>query len=33
LLGLDHEALTYHHRGRDMRLTDVSGRVIDDILA
>ena len=33
LLGLDHERLTFHHRGRDMRLTDVSGNVIKDILA
>jgi len=33
LLGLDHEQLTFHHRGRDVRLTDVSGQVIDDIIA
>ena len=33
LLGLDHEKLTYFHNGRDMRLTDVSGNVIKDILA
>ncbi|HVW01245.1 MAG TPA: DUF1501 domain-containing protein [Planctomycetaceae bacterium] len=33
LLGLDHERLTYRHAGRDYRLTDVSGRVIRDILA
>lgn len=33
LLGLDHEQLTFHHRGRDMRLTDVSGNVINAILA
>lgn len=33
LLGLDHEQLTFHHRGRDVRLTDVSGAVIDDIIA
>ncbi len=32
LLGLDHERLTFHFSGRDMRLTDVSGRVIHDIL-
>lgn len=31
-LGLDHERLTYRHHGRDFRLTDVSGRVIRDIL-
>ena len=32
LLGLDHSRLTFHHRGRDMRLTDVSGDVIRDII-
>jgi hypothetical protein len=33
LLGLDHTKLTYNYRGRDFRLTDVSGNVIKDILA
>ena len=33
LLGLDHEKLTYRHAGRDYRLTDVSGRVVTEILA
>jgi hypothetical protein len=33
LLGLDHEQLTYRHAGREFRLTDVHGRVIDEILA
>ena len=33
LLGLDHEALTYSHNGRDERLTDVAGRVVKEILA
>lgn len=33
LLGLDHEDLTYHYSGRDYRLTDVAGNVIDDIIA
>ncbi len=33
LLGLDHENLTYHFGGRDFRLTDVHGKVIDGILA
>lgn len=33
LLGLDHEKLTYRFQGRDYRLTDVSGNVIDDVLA
>jgi hypothetical protein len=33
LLGLDHEKLTYRHAGRDFRLTDVSGTVVEKILA
>ena len=33
LLGLDHEKLTYRYAGRDMRLTDVKGRVVQPILA
>jgi hypothetical protein len=33
LLGFDHEKLTYRHAGRNFRLTDVSGRVVRDILA
>lgn len=33
LLGLDHEALTYHHNGRDERLTVNGGHVIKDIIA
>ena len=32
LLGLDHENLTYRHGGRDLRLTDVHGRVLTPIL-
>lgn len=32
-LGIDHTKLTYRHAGRDYRLTDVSGRVIKEILA
>ncbi len=32
LLGLDHTKLTYHFQGRDYRLTDVSGRVVHEIL-
>jgi arylsulfatase A-like enzyme len=32
LLGLDHERLTYRHAGRDFRLTDVYGKVIEAIL-
>jgi hypothetical protein len=33
LLGLDHEKLTYRSGGRDFRLTDVAGRVVEGILA
>ena len=32
-LGIDHERLTYRFQGRDFRLTDVAGRVVDEILA
>jgi len=31
-LGFDHERLTYHHAGRDFRLTDVHGKVVREIL-
>ncbi len=33
LLGIDHERLTYHYAGRDYRLTDVYGNVVQGILA
>ncbi|MEZ6044385.1 MAG: DUF1501 domain-containing protein [Planctomycetaceae bacterium] len=33
LLGLDHEKLTYRHAGRDFRLTDVHGRVVEELFA
>lgn len=33
LLGMDHERLTYQFQGRNFRLTDVAGRVVEDILA
>jgi hypothetical protein len=33
LLGLDHTRLTYRYAGRDFRLTDVYGSVVQDILA
>jgi hypothetical protein len=32
LLGFDHERLTYFHAGRQQRLTDVSGRVVEAIV-
>ena len=33
LLGLDHEKLTFSYTGRDFRLTDVHGKVIQEVLA
>ncbi|HYP09777.1 MAG TPA: DUF1501 domain-containing protein [Bryobacteraceae bacterium] len=33
LLGLNHERLTYFHNGRHMRLTDVAGNLIKEIIA
>jgi uncharacterized protein DUF1501 len=33
LLGLDHKRLTYRFSGRDMRLTDVAGELVQGILA
>jgi hypothetical protein len=33
LMGIDHTRLTYRFSGRDMRLTDVHGHVIRDVLA
>ena len=32
-LGFDHEKFVYHFQGRPFRLTDVSGRVIEEVLA
>jgi hypothetical protein len=33
LMGLNHEQLTYNYAGRDFRLTDVAGNVVQDIIA
>ena len=33
LLGIDHTKLTYRHQGRDFRLTDVGGKVVEKLLA
>src|SRR5262249_36316365 len=33
LLGIDHERLTYRYSGRDFQLTDVHGKVVQEILA
>ena len=32
-LGMDHERFTYRHQGRDFRLTDVHGKVVQNLLA
>ena len=32
LLGIDHTRLLYRFGGRDMRLTDIHGRVVHDVL-
>ncbi len=32
-LGIDHERLTYRYAGRDFRLTDVHGHVVQEVLA
>ncbi|MEZ6123141.1 MAG: DUF1501 domain-containing protein [Planctomycetaceae bacterium] len=33
LFGLDHKRLTYRYSGRDFRLTDIHGHVVEDLLA
>ena len=33
LMGINHKQLTYHFSGRDFRLTDVAGKVLDKIIA
>lgn len=33
LLGIDHKRLTFRVQGRDFRLTDVHGRVVQAVLA
>ena len=33
LLGMDHTELTFHYQGRDFRLTDVGGEVVDGLVA
>jgi hypothetical protein len=33
LLGLDHERLTFRYAGRDMRLTDVKGNVVKEVIS
>ena len=33
LMGFDHKRLTYHYAGRDFRLTDVEGNVVEALIA
>ena len=33
LMGLNHEQLTFRYSGRDFRLTDVHGRVVEELIA
>ena len=33
LMGLDHKQLTYRYAGRDFRITDVHGHVVEEIVA
>ncbi|HZK63021.1 MAG TPA: DUF1501 domain-containing protein, partial [Puia sp.] len=33
LMGIDHERFTFKMQGRRFRLTDVSGKVVHDIIA
>ena len=33
LLGFDHTKLTYRFQGRDFRLTDVFGKVVNELIA
>ena len=33
LLGIDHTKLTFPFQGRNFRLTDVAGRVVQDVMA
>ena len=32
-LGFDHEKFTYRWAGRDFRLTDVHGRIVNELIA
>jgi uncharacterized protein (DUF1501 family) len=33
LVGFDHEKLTYRYNGRDFRLTDVAGKIVNQVMA
>jgi hypothetical protein len=32
-MGIEHQRLTYRYGGRDYRLTDVYGKIVDQIIA
>jgi hypothetical protein len=32
-MGFNHETFTYHYAGRDFRLTDVHGTVVEQLIA
>ena len=32
-MGIDHERLTYRHQGRDFRVTDVDGKVVQALVS
>lgn len=32
LMGVDHTRLTYRYSGRDFRLTDVEGQIVQEVL-
>jgi hypothetical protein len=33
LCGIDHKRLTFRYQGRDFRLTDVHGKLVEKVLA
>jgi hypothetical protein len=33
LLGVDHKKMTFRHEGRDYRLTDIAGNIIEPLMA
>ena len=33
LMGIEHQQLTFRYSGRDFRLTDVHGEIVDDLVA
>ena len=33
LMGIEHQQLTFRYSGRDFRLTDIHGEIVDDLVA